>query len=40
MAIIKVRKGEEDALVYLNEAKLLAIKTKEHSRIIRVMIED
>ena len=40
MAIIKVRKGEEDALVYLNEAKLLAIKTKEHSRIIRVMIEE
>jgi len=40
MAIIKVRKGEEDGLVYLNEAKLLAIKTKEHSRIIRVMIEE
>ena len=40
MAIIKVRKGEEDALVYLNEAKLLAVKTKEHSRIIRVMIEE
>lgn len=38
MAIIKVRRGEDDALVYLNEAKLLAIKTKEHSRIIRVMI--
>jgi DNA-binding CsgD family transcriptional regulator len=38
LAIIKIRKGEEDALVYLNEAKLLAIKTKEPNRIIPVMI--
>jgi len=40
LAIIKLRKGEEDALVYLNEAKLLAIKTKEHHRIIPVMIAE
>ncbi|HEY5968743.1 MAG TPA: AAA family ATPase [Chitinophagaceae bacterium] len=40
LAIIKIRKGEEDVLVYLNEAKLLAMKTKEHSRIIPVMIAE
>ncbi|HEX7903979.1 MAG TPA: AAA family ATPase [Chitinophagaceae bacterium] len=40
LAIIKIRKGEEDALVYLNEAKLLAIKTREHHRIIPVMIAE
>jgi ATP/maltotriose-dependent transcriptional regulator MalT len=40
MAIIKLRKGEEDALLYLNEAKLLAIKTKEHARTIPVMIAE
>jgi DNA-binding CsgD family transcriptional regulator len=40
LAIIKLRKGEDDALVYLNEAKLLAIKTKEHHRIIPVMIAE
>ena len=40
LAIIKLRKGEDDALVYLNEAKLLAIKTKEHHRILPVMIAE
>jgi len=40
MAIIKIRKGDEDALVYLNEAKELAIRTKEHHRIIPVMIAE
>ena len=40
LAIIKIRKGEKDALVYLDEAKLLAIKTKEHYRIIPVMIAE
>ncbi|HEV8271977.1 MAG TPA: AAA family ATPase [Chitinophagaceae bacterium] len=40
LAIIKIRKGEEDALVYLNEAKRLAIKTKEHIRVISVMIAE
>jgi hypothetical protein len=40
LAIIKIRKGEEDALVYLNEAKQLALKTKEHHRIIPVMIAE
>jgi ATP/maltotriose-dependent transcriptional regulator MalT len=39
-AIIKIRKGEEDALDCLNEAKLLAMKTKEHGRIIPVMIAE
>jgi len=37
LAIIKIRKGEEDALVYLNQAKLLAMKTKEHGRIIPIV---
>ena len=40
LAIIKIRKGDEDALVYLDEAKLLALKTKEHTRIILVMIAE
>jgi hypothetical protein len=40
LAIIKIRKGEEDALVYLNQAKLLAMKTKEHGRIISIMIAE
>jgi len=40
LSVIKIRKGEEDALDYLNEAKLLAIKTKEHNRIISVMIAE
>ena len=40
LALIKIRKGEEDALVYLNEAKHLAMKTKEHGRIIPVMIAE
>jgi ATP/maltotriose-dependent transcriptional regulator MalT len=40
LAVIKLRKGEEVALGYLNEAKLLAIKTKEHIRIISVMIAE
>jgi DNA-binding CsgD family transcriptional regulator len=40
LAIIKIRKGEEDALVFLNEAKLLAMKTKEHARIISIMIAE
>jgi len=38
MSVIKIRKGEEDALIYLNEAKLLALKSKEYHRIIPVMI--
>lgn len=40
MAIIKLRKGDDDAIIYLNEAKLLAIKTKEHLRTIPVMIAE
>jgi len=40
LAIIKIRKGEEDALVYLSEAKQLALKTKEHHRILPVMIAE
>lgn len=39
-AIIKLRKGEDDALFYLNEAKLLAVKAKEHSRTIPIMIAE
>jgi DNA-binding CsgD family transcriptional regulator len=40
LAIIKIRKGEEDALIYLIEAKQLALKTNEHHRIIPVMIAE
>ena len=40
LATIKLRKGAEDTLVYLNEAKRLAMKTKEHHRIIPVMIAE
>jgi ATP/maltotriose-dependent transcriptional regulator MalT len=40
IAIIKLRKGKDDAQFYLNEAKLLAIKTKEHPRTIPVMIAE
>ena len=38
LAIIKLRRGEGDALVYLHEAKQLALKTREHHRVIPVMI--
>ncbi|MEP7372728.1 MAG: AAA family ATPase [Chitinophagaceae bacterium] len=38
LATIKVRRGESDALTLLQEAKTLAFKTKEHQRIIPVMI--
>ena len=40
MAIIKLRKGDDDAILYLNEAKHLAIKTKEHLRTIPIMIAE
>ena len=40
LSVIKIRKGEGDALVYLNEAKLLSKKTKEHNRVIPVMIAE
>lgn len=40
MAIIKLRRGDDDAINYLNEAKLLAVKTKEHLRTIPVMIAE
>ena len=38
MATVKIRRGESSALSYLNQAKKLAFKTKEHQRIIPVMI--
>jgi DNA-binding CsgD family transcriptional regulator len=38
LATIKIRRGEPDALLLLQEAKTLAFKTKEHQRIIPVMI--
>jgi DNA-binding CsgD family transcriptional regulator len=38
LATLKLRKGEDDALVYLHEAKQLALKTREHHRVIPVMI--
>lgn len=38
LASIKIRRGEPDALIPLQEAKMLAFKTKEHQRIIPVMI--
>jgi DNA-binding CsgD family transcriptional regulator len=38
LATIKIRRGEPDALVPLQEAKELAFKTKEHQRIMHVMI--
>jgi DNA-binding CsgD family transcriptional regulator len=40
MAVIKLRKGDDQALFYLNEAKLLAIKTKEYPRTMPVMIAE
>jgi ATP/maltotriose-dependent transcriptional regulator MalT len=38
LACIKIRRGEPDGLSALQEAKTLAFKTKEHQRIIPVMI--
>jgi DNA-binding CsgD family transcriptional regulator/tetratricopeptide (TPR) repeat protein len=38
LAIIKIRRGEPDALFHLLEAKILAFKTKEHQQIVPVMI--
>jgi DNA-binding CsgD family transcriptional regulator len=38
LATIKIRRGEPDALIYLQEAKNFAFKTKEHQRIIPVLI--
>jgi len=38
LACVKIRRGEPDALAALQEAKSLAFKTKEHQRIIPVMI--
>jgi DNA-binding CsgD family transcriptional regulator/tetratricopeptide (TPR) repeat protein len=38
LATIKIRRGEPDALIPLEEAKVLAFKTKEYRRIIPVMI--
>lgn len=38
LATIKIRRGEPDALFTLQEAKTIAFKTKEHQRIIPVMI--
>ena len=38
LATIKLRRGESDALYHLQEAKVLAFRTKEHHRIIRLMI--
>ena len=36
--LLKIRRGEPDALFHLQQAKTLAFKTKEHQRIIPVMI--
>ena len=38
LATIRIRRGQPGALEYLNEARNLAFKTKEHQRIIPVMI--
>ncbi len=38
LAIFKIRRAEPDALLYLDEAKALAFKTKEHQRIVPVII--
>ncbi len=38
LASIEIRKGNPDALLHLQEAKTLALVTKEHQRIIPVMI--
>ncbi len=38
LAKIKIRKGEADMLTLLQEAKKLAFKTKEHQRIVPVMV--
>lgn len=38
LATIKIRRGEPDASLLVEEAKALAFKTKEHQRIIPVMI--
>jgi DNA-binding CsgD family transcriptional regulator/tetratricopeptide (TPR) repeat protein len=40
LSTIKIRKGDADTVGYLNEAKRLAIRTKEHSRIIPILIAE
>lgn len=40
IATIKLRRGEEDAISFLNEARRLAVKANEHSRTIPAMIAE